>query len=130
MQMVEKYGLTQINPADAEKYFPDGQVTAEGWVSLLASMAYTESGFDPHVAPFIEPSGPAKGKASLGLFGVSTHDPEAISLGYTTRELLEDPYHNIEVAVKIMARQIRNNGTIQSSNNPYWGPLNRDEVFK
>ncbi|MES2224007.1 MAG: hypothetical protein V4469_03710 [Patescibacteria group bacterium] len=130
MQMVQKYGLDQMNPSDAEKYFPDGQVTAEGWVSLLASMAVTEAGanFNPSPKPFYE----SDGQVSLGLFGLSTNDSVVQKLGYTTQSSLENPYHSIEAAVITMKNQINSTGSVQGAagSKHYWGPLYRDEVFQ
>ena len=138
MQMAEKYGLTNLSPSDAMKYFGhEGPASAEEWAGLMARMVNVESGFDPnntYYETYINSAGqrvPAlndKGEQmiSRGLFQLSEGDLP----GLTVADCY-DPYKNMETAVKIMARDIGKagviNGRAEGQGNTglaaYWGPF-------
>lgn len=125
LQEVRNSGLLNLNPSDAARYFPNGP-SAEGYVSLLASIAQSESSFNP-TDNLDHSAGYDVGTTySVGLFSLSEGDREVRNLGFSETDL-GNPYNSIQAAVDILERQIRNTGTINGGNNPYWGPLNRGE---
>lgn len=107
LQQVRASGLSGMRPADADKFFPGEQVTDEGWVSILAFLAKKESNFNPSDT-FYETS---LGYNSVGLLSLSAVDPEARASGYSEEDL-KNPYKNIELGARILARTIRNDGVI------------------
>lgn len=128
LEQVKASNLPNLTPTDAERYFPEGVVTAEGWVKLLASIAKKESAYDPSRTYF--ETDPKLRYNSVGLLQLSQPDKEARELGYTEEDL-KDPYKNLQVGIKILERQIANDGVISGKNSKgewiggteYWSTL-------
>ncbi len=136
LNQIQQSGLLNLKPSDAAKYFPNGQPTAQGYVSLLASIARSESGFNANdnlnkaYVDFYDKNG--KPVYSQGLFSISDGDAAVKQLaskyGISTQQVIANPLYNIEASVNIMNAQIKNTGSITGSqNNHYWGPLFRGE---
>ena len=126
LQQVKASGLANLTPSDAAKYFPDGKVTAEGYVNLLAGIANKESGFNPNNTYYEK----TMGYNSVGLLQLSATDKAARNLGYSEQDL-KDPYKNIQVGVQIMKDQIQSGGVISGQDSSgkwiggsaYWSTL-------
>jgi len=124
LQQVSNSGLLNLSPSDASNYFPNG-VTAQGYVSLLASIASRESGFNPNDSML-----DVNNTNSVGLLSLSYTDSEAKAAGYSEQDL-KDPYKNIEIGVKILKRTIKNGNVISGKNSSgnwtgataYWSTL-------
>lgn len=128
LQKIEESGLLNLSPSDAAKYFPDGNVTAQGYADLMARIAKSESGFRANDNGDHSQGYDVGSTYSVGLFSLTESDKLVRERGYSEADLL-DPYKNIDAAIAIMANQVRKTGTIRgSSDNHYWGPLYRGEV--
>lgn len=126
-QAVIDNGLLDLSPSDAAKYFPNGQPTADGYVSLLASIANSESGFNANDNMNHSQGTDVGNTYSVGLFSLSGGDGAVKSLGYSEQDL-GDPYKSINAATVILKNQITNSGSITGGagtgvNGHYWGPL-------
>ncbi len=124
-ELIARHGLLDINPSDASRFFPNGEVTAAGWNSIIAGMVKLESSFKPDTL-YWETS---MNKYSVGLLQLSTDDPEVKRRGYTQADL-QDPYKNLDVGIEILARQLRNDGCISCrqpggwrGGSAYWSTL-------
>ncbi len=110
------YALNQINntrlpsmkPIDADKFFPGGVVTAEGWLKIVAGIVKLESSFNPRLV-FPEP--PPLNKNSVGLMQLSYDDAEVRARGYSEEDL-KNPLKNLEAGIKILERQLIRHGCI------------------
>lgn len=120
-----------LNPSDASKYFPNGIVTEQGYVSLLASIAKSESNFNAKDNIDHAQGTDVGSTYSVGLFSLSGGDAIVKNLGYTEQDL-GDPYKSITAATLILKNQISKSGSIAGgtgtgSTGHYWGPLYRNE---
>jgi hypothetical protein len=130
LQQVQAAGLSNLTPADAAKYFPDGQPTDQGWVNLLAKIAQKESGFNPQDSML-----DVNNTNSVGLLSLSANDPEVRALGYTEADL-KDPYKNLQAGIAIMKRTIQNGGVISGQDSSgrwigatsYWSTLRNGQL--
>ena len=115
LRAVNASQLPNLRPADADKYFPNGEVTAQGWVNLLAGTARQESGFNPNQEyreTFIDTS-TGERTVSTGLLQLSQGSSRAYGFPGITTQQLKDPCKNIEVGVKIMERWAQRDGVIR-----------------
>ena len=127
LQQVQNSGLLELNPSDVATYFPDGQVSAQGYVSLLAGIAKSESNFNTNDNVDHSHGTDVGNTYSVGLFSLTHTDSAWQRLGYSESDLA-DPQKQINAAVNILQNQISNTGSISgSSSNHYWGPLYRGE---
>jgi hypothetical protein len=124
-ELIARHGLLNINPSDANRFFSNGNVTMEGWNSIIAGMVKLESSFKPETLYWEE----SMNKYSVGLLQLSTDDPEVRRRGYTQADL-QDPYKNLDVGIEILARQLRNDGCISCrqpggwrGGSAYWSTL-------
>ncbi|MFA6464047.1 MAG: hypothetical protein WCV55_03515 [Candidatus Paceibacterota bacterium] len=136
---VNQSGITSLPLSDADKakYFPGGTVTAAGYASLLASIAKSESGFNPndntnnsHVDYYDKTTG--KPVYSVGLFSLSVEDPVVIAVAkkykVTAQDVLSSPTYNTQAAVTILKNQVEKQKSIAGgATTGYWGPLRRGE---
>lgn len=128
LQKIEESGLLNMSPSDAAKYFPDGNITAQGYADLMARIAKSESSFNPRDNGDHSQGYDVGSTYSVGLFSLTDTDRLVKAKGYSEQDLL-DPYKNIDAAISIMANQVRTTGSIRGSgDNHYWGPLYRGEV--
>jgi len=123
LDQINKSGLLGLNPIDADKYFPNG-ITAEGYLNLISSMAYRESGFKPNTMYWEKDM--TVPKYSVGLLQLSYDDLEVKRLGYS-QEDLKDPYKNIQAGIMILERTIKKGNVISGGKNKgasaYWSTL-------
>jgi Transglycosylase SLT domain len=126
-QAIKDSGILNLNPSDAAKFFPDGNVTAQGYVNLLASIAKSESGFNPNDNINHSQGTDVGNTYSVGLFSLTGTDRivQQIKPGATDADLA-DPTLSINAAVAILKNQVQSTGSITgSASNHYWGPLYR-----
>ena len=113
VSLIEKSNLVNLNPKDAQKYFPDGQPTAQNWANLLAGMAKAESGFNPtktYKEKFNDNSG--KPQISEGLLQVSRDDVANLHMKDIDPNQIQDPKVNLQIGVKLMEKLVSNSGVI------------------
>ncbi|MEI8337822.1 MAG: pilin [bacterium] len=136
LDFVNNSGILSANLSaeDKLKYFPDGNVTAQGYVNLLAAIANSESGFNPNDNTTQHLKDAKASFSSEGLFSLSVGDPAVISIardkGITPQDVINNPTYNAQAAVNIMTSQVKANqstGNGISVSNGYWGPLRRGE---
>ena len=128
LQMINDSGILDLpTPSDSTQYFAGGIPTAEGYLSLLAGIANSESGFNPndgmnHAAYDVGHT------YSEGLFSLTPTDAIVQRLGYGSDAALADPANNTQAAIAILQNQIQSTGSIAGSpGNHYWGPLYRHQ---
>ena len=123
----DKIASSELNgyvPADGDKYGING--SPESWANFLTNLAYIESGFNNNATGDI---GKYVG-GSNGLFQLSPND--AINYGFQkepfTIDQLRDPNFNMDIAVKIATKWVKEDGSIALGGQGmarYWGPLSR-----
>ncbi len=120
LEQIRASGILDLPiPSDASSYFPNGIPTAEGYLSIMATLAERESGGQAVPARYLEKfTDNGTPVYSVGLLSLSWQDLEARKYGYSNSDL-ENPYNNIKVGTEIMTRQIRNNGNLGSLSK-YW----------
>lgn len=120
---VKKQGLADLKPRDAVAFFPNGEITPEGWVNVLSLVSYKESGWNPNTT-FKEGMKNSKGETvvSTGLYQLSYESVKGYGFQDATTEKLKDPYYNTTAAIAIMKRGIERTGLIEQ-NNSYWSVL-------
>lgn len=123
LQEVKKQGLDRLSPSDAVMFFPNGKVTAEGWVNILSLLSYKESTWNPNTT-YGEAMTNKKGEkvVSTGLFQLSYESVGYYGYKGLTTEQLKDPILNIRAAITIMKKGIEKTGRIEQ-NNSYWSVL-------
>ncbi len=126
LEAIKNSGILNLSPADAARYFPGGVPTAQGYLSILASIAKSESGFNPSDGLDHSQGYDVGNTYSVGLFSFTGGE-----WGYSEAEL-GNPYNSIDAAVKQLNFQITNSGSIAGGSGTgrtghYWGPLYRDE---
>lgn len=131
-EAIKSSGILDLPASDAAKYFPDGKVTAEGYVSLLASIAKTESGFNAADNTTAHAKDGKSSFSSEGLLSLSVGDSAVKNLaaqkGVSPQDIINDPVTNIQAGVAILKSQVQKSGTITGgSSSGYWGPLRRGE---
>ncbi len=137
LNLINQSGLTGLSPSDASNYFPNGQITAQDYESLLASVADSESGFNPQdntngkTVDYIDPN-TGQPVYSEGLFSLSTTDPAVTALanqyGITPQQVISNPLYNTQAAINILKTQIQKTGSIAGNAGiHYWGPLYKGE---
>jgi len=137
LQQISSSGLLDMNPSDAAKYFPNGQVTAEGYVSVLASIAESESSFnatDNNNHAHVDYTDKETGLPvySEGLYSLSETDSAVKSVasqnGVSVQQVLSNANYSTQAAISILKSQIQSQGTITGgATTGYWGPLRRGE---
>ena len=130
LDLVNQSGIMDVPLSDADKakYFPDGNVTAQGYVNLLAGIANSESGFNPNDNIDHSQGTDVGNTYSEGLYSLSTGDSAVKNLGYDSDAALADPTNSTQAALAIMKNQIQSTGSIAgSASNHYWGPLYRQQ---
>ncbi len=132
LQQIQDSGILNLSPSDAAKYFPDGTVTAQGYVSLLANIANSESGFNPSDNTTAHSQDGSSNFSSEGLYSLSVGDNAvqglAAKYGVTPQQIIDDPKYNTQAAIIILKNQISDTGSITGTQkNHYWGPLYRGE---
>lgn len=127
-EMAEKYGLTNLSPADKARYFPgvEGNPTADDWANLMGRMAYFESGHRPGLTyneSFTNQYGETV--VSTGLTQISYasangyRDSNGNRFNVTTQDLM-DPRVNLEVTASILATQVGRHGVINGGSTGNW----------
>lgn len=132
--MVLNSGIASLplSEEDRAKYFPNGEVTASGYRSLLASIANSESGFNPNDNTTAHRKDGSSSFSSEGLFSLSVGDSAVNNLaskyGISAQEVINNPKYNTEAAINILKNQVQSKGSISGgSTTGYWGPLRRGE---
>ena len=128
LQQVQASGLMNLNPVDAAKYFPDGNITAQGWVNIISGITKEESNYNPNNV-FYENT---MGKNSVGLLQLSYDDGVVKNLGYSEQDL-KDPIKNLQAGIQIFADQVRKDNVISGTNSngkwvggsAYWSTLRK-----
>ncbi len=113
LSLVNGSKLPQLNPRDAAKFFPNGQVTPQGWVNLIAGITSLESGFKPgltYTENFKDKSG--NYVVSTGFMQISQESARYYGFPGITTEQLKDPRVNLQVGVKILEKWISQDGVI------------------
>jgi hypothetical protein len=127
IEMINESGiLNGPVPSDAALYFPDGIPTAQGYLSLFASIAQSESNFNPRDGIDHSQGYDVGTTYSEGLFSLTPSDEIVKRLGYGSDEALANPENNTHAAIEIMKNQIQNEGSISGNagrDHHYWGPL-------
>lgn len=120
---VKKQGLANLRPADANAFFPNGQITPAGWVNVLSLISFKESSWNPNTT-YKEGMKNSKGETvvSTGLYQLSYESVRGYGFSDATTEKLKDPYYNTTAAIAIMKRGIERTGYIEQ-NNSYWSVL-------
>ncbi len=122
---VKNSQLPTLKPRDAATFFPNGQVTPENWVKLLAGIAYLESGYNPKLT-YIEnfkDSTTGTYVVSTGLLQISQGSVRGYKIpGFTlvTTEQLKDPSTNLQVSIKILEHWVQRDGVISGRENGKW----------
>ncbi|MEI7777175.1 MAG: pilin [bacterium] len=130
LDLVNQSGIMDVPLSDEDKakYFPDGNVTAQGYVNLLAGIANSESGFNPNDNIDHSQGTDVGNTYSEGLYSLSTGDSAVKKLGYDSDAALADPTNSTQAALAILKNQIQSTGSIAgNSSNHYWGPLYRQQ---
>lgn len=111
--------LSLLKPQDF-KEFNFGVNTRESWVKVLTEMAYWESKFKPD-ARYQENFRNSKGEyvISSGLFQVSTESIRGYGLKFTQEELFE-PKKNIQCAIAIMTKLVKQDSVITGKKGGRW----------
>ncbi len=125
LQMIQQSGILDGPiPSDAAKYFPGGVPTAQGYVNLLASIANSESGFNPNDNINHSQGTDVGNTYSEGLFSLTPTDSAVKALGFNSDAALANPVNNTQAAINILKNQIQTTGTVAgTASNHYWGPL-------
>lgn len=132
LQEIQNSGILMLTPSDAAKFFPNGTPTAEGYVSLLASIAKSESAFNPNDNTTAHRKDGSSAFSSEGLLSLSVGDSAVQALaaqkGVSPQEIINNPITNIQAGVAILKNQVQSRGTITGgATTGYWGPLRRGE---
>jgi hypothetical protein len=125
-QQVINSGLQNLQPADLNKFFPNG-ASVDSWVSFMAGVVERESSFKPGTT-FQEP--PPLNYASVGLMQLSEQDSFAKAQN-CNNECLKNPLKNLQIGISLMAHLIRRDGCISCKNSSgnwrgasaYWSVL-------
>jgi hypothetical protein len=117
---VREIGLDKLSPKDAKDFFPSG-ATTRNWVHLLGAMCKHESGYKPATTYKENFKSSASGDfvISTGLFQVSYGSLRGYGI-QTTTEKLKEPLHNIECAVKVLHKLVKENVSIAGRVNGKW----------
>ncbi len=139
LRLVEKYGLTNLNPRDATAFFPDGDArNPQNWANLIAGITAKESGFDPTLtypernkdgSPRLNNDG--QQIISTGLMQLSYESSRGYGFTGITTTDLKNPQKNLEVGVKILSELIGKDGVISGGTSEetyiggakYWSTL-------
>ncbi len=144
LNMINQSGiLNGPIPSDAAQFFPGGVPTAQGYANLLASIAKSESGFNPNDNIVAQKKDGSSSFVSEGLFSLSNNDPAVVALArqqgvpisinsagqpIVPDSFLANPQNNTQASINILKNQIQNSKSITGgSNTGYWGPLRRGE---
>ncbi len=132
LQQIQDSGILGLSPGDASKYFAGGTPTANGYLSLLASIANSESAFNPadNTAQHLKDGNSSF--SSEGLYSLSIGDAAVKNVananGVTPQQVLGNPYLSTQAAVQILKGNIQRSGVINDGTNAsYWGPLIRNQ---
>jgi hypothetical protein len=139
LRLVEKYGLTNLNPLDAAAFFPDGDArNPQNWANLIAGITAKESAFVPTLtfpeknkdgSPRLNNDG--QQIISTGLMQLSYESSRGYGFTGITTEDLKNPQKNLEVGVKILSELIGQDGVISGGTSEgeyaggarYWSTL-------
>lgn len=128
-RMIMDAHLLDLSPSDAATYFAGGVPTVEGYRSLLAAIANSESGFNPN-SNINHSQGTDVGNTySEGLFSLTPTDGAVRSLNggvVPPDSKLADPVFNAQAAINILKNQIQKEGSIAGKaggDHHYFGPL-------
>jgi hypothetical protein len=113
--LINQSGILNLSPSDAANFFPGGVPTAQGYASLLASIASKESDYNPNDIT----SNDVGNTDSVGLLSLSPQDSVARQLGYSEQGLL-NPSNNIQAGIQILMNQIQSGGCISCGSSGNW----------
>jgi hypothetical protein len=120
-----------LGPRDTQQFCPrfstfDADQRKQFWAWFFLSLASPESSCR---ATAINPNAP--NGSALGLFQLETPACRRVGLNFSSQDLM-NPYKNIECAVALFAREMRERDTIMIGHSrgrggTYWGPLRNDD---
>lgn len=106
VEALEGSELTELNPDDGSD-FGDMKDPVKFWGNILVEMAYYESHWKT-TASYKE----SFGVWSRGLFQLSAVDGPRYNCNFTTEDSVHDAKANIDCAVKVMTKLVKQNGRI------------------
>ena len=111
---LEKNALITFHPIDEDEFGIKSD-PIEFWGNILVEMSYWESKWNPKVK-YKE----SFGVWSRGLFQLSKQDARYYKCDFTTEQSVHDPKANIECAVLIMEKLIKQDNKIAGKINGKW----------